>query len=133
MVNIPKQLEYGLMVLGEMQSGAPGQLFPVRAVCTRLGIPFDVTSKAMQRMGRAGILRSVQGKYGGYQIVRDLSQVSLKELSDVVIGPHAVADCLAPGHSCRLSGRCTIKKAVKRLDGRLNALLAELTVLELVS
>ena len=57
------------MVLGEMQAGEEGQLFPVRAICEKLGVPFDVVSKAMQGMNHAGILKSVQGKYGGYQVI----------------------------------------------------------------
>ena len=120
------------MVLGEMQHGVPGELFAARALCEKLGIPFDMTSKAMQRMNHAGILRSVQGKYGGYQVNRDLSTLSLGELTEVVIGASAVADCLQKGHVCKLAGRCTIRKAVKGLDARVKDLMAGVSVLELV-
>ena len=132
MLSMPKQLEYALMVLGDMHAGAPGELFPARALCDRLDIPFDVVSKALQRMKHAEIVRSVQGKYGGYQVIRDLSRLQLSELADVVIGPNAVATCLLPGHECRHSASCTIRRAVRRLDQRFHKLLADTTILDLI-
>jgi Rrf2 family nitric oxide-sensitive transcriptional repressor len=132
MLSMPKQLEYALMVLGEMHAGAPGQLFAARALCDRLDIPFDVASKALQRMKHASIVRSVQGKYGGYQLTRDLARLQLSELAEVVVGHSAVATCLLPGHECRHSSSCTIRRAVRRLDQRFQQLLADTSILDLI-
>ena len=108
MIAMPKQVEYALMVLGEMHDGDPGQLFQARALCEELGIPFEVASKVMQRMNHAGILRSVQGKYGGYQIIRSLEELTMEELIDVVVGHRNVAACLEASHVCQHSGKCSI-------------------------
>ncbi|MDP6811231.1 MAG: Rrf2 family transcriptional regulator [Kiritimatiellia bacterium] len=132
MLTMPKQLEYALMVLGEMHGGAPGELFAARALCAKLDIPFDVVSKALQRMKHAEIVRSVQGKYGGYQVIRDLGKLQLSELAEVVVGPNAIAACLVPGQSCNRSPSCTIRRAVHRLDQRFQQLLADTTILELI-
>ena len=133
MIHLPKQIEYALMVLAEMQAGKPGQLYSVRSLTEQLAIPFDVTSKAMQAMTHAGILRSVQGKYGGYQIIRDLETVSLEELMRVVVGPTAIATCLQPGHTCPHTGRCAIRRAVARIDTRMRTFLQGVPVMELIS
>jgi|GEM_PF-1749671 Rrf2 family protein len=132
MLSMPKPLEYALMVLGEIHAGAPGALFPARGLCERLDIPFDVVSKALQRMKHAGIVRSVQGKYGGYQLARDLGSLHLNELAEVVVGPSAVATCLLPGHACRHSTSCTIRRAVRRLDQRFQQLLVDTSILDLI-
>ena len=118
-----------------MSSGclAPGQLYGMRAVCERLRIPFDLTSKSMQRLKRSGIVRSVQGKYGGYQIIRDLSGVTMEELSGVVVGESSVTACLEAGQHCALQGSCTIRRAMGRLDQRLHGLLRDISVGELLS
>ncbi len=133
MIHLPKQVEYALMVLAEMQHGKPGQLFSVRALTEQLAIPFDVTGKAMQAMTHADILRSMQGKYGGYQIIRDLRHVSLEELIRTVVGPSAIATCLQPGHVCPHSGRCTIRKAVGRLDVKMREFLGAISVQDLIN
>ena len=133
MLTMPKQVEYALMVLGEMQAGPEDQLFPVRVICEKLGVPFDVVSKAMQGMNHAGILKSVQGKYGGYQIVKDLDTVSVEEMMVAVIGPNAVAACLQPGRVCRHKESCTIRNAVSRLDEHVRALFRNVTIAELIA
>ena len=42
MLTLPKQVEYALMVLGELQTVQEERLSPVRAICDKLGLPFDV-------------------------------------------------------------------------------------------
>jgi Rrf2 family cysteine metabolism transcriptional repressor len=120
------------MVLAEMQSGDPGQLFPARPMCLKLHIPFDATAKALQRLCHVGILRSVQGKYGGYQIARELKQLSLGELSEVVMGPNALTPCLAPGQACELSPSCTIRRAMAQLNQSIDQLLQDTSVADLI-
>ncbi len=121
------------MVLAEMQTGQPGDLFPARPMCLKLHIPFDVTAKAMQRLCHAGILQSVQGKYGGYRIVRALKDLSLGELSDVVIGPNGLTPCLQPGQSCALTTSCTIRRAMGKLNTELHRLLQTTSVADLLA
>ena len=133
MIHLPKQVEYALMALAEMQQGKPGQLFSVRALTDTLGIPYDVAGKALQGMVHAGILRSVQGKYGGYQIAKDLAGVSLGELLRAVVGPRAIADCLQPGHACPHRGGCTIRRGVVRIEAKTRAFLDSISLQEFLS
>lgn len=133
MIHLPKQVEYALMALAEMQQGKPGQLFSVRALTETLDVPYDVAGKALQGMTHAGILRSVQGKYGGYQIAKDLAGVSLEELMRAVVGPRAIADCLLPGHVCPHRGGCAIRRGVVRIEAKTRAFLDSITLQELLS
>ena len=133
MIHLPKQVEYALMALATMQAGKPGQLFSVRALTDRLGIPYDVSGKALQAMAHAGILRSVQGKYGGYQVARDLAAVSLEELLRAVVGPRAIATCLQPGQTCPHRGGCAIRRGVVRIEAKTQAFLQSIAVLELIA
>ena len=129
---VPKQVEYALMALSEMQHGNPGQLFSVRALCDRHQVPFDVMSKTMQRMARAGVLRSVQGANGGYQVIRDLETVSLLELMQAVAGDVAAVNCLKQC-GCARSGRCTISSSMRRLNEKMSALYQGMTVAEMLA
>ena len=133
MIHLPKQVEYALMALAEMQHGKPGQLFSVRALTDTLKIPYDVAGKALQGMVHAGILRSVQGKYGGYQIAKDLAGVSLEELMRAVVGPRAIADGLQPGHACPHRGGCTIRRGVVRIEAKTRAFLDSISLQEFLS
>jgi Rrf2 family protein len=129
---MPKQVEYALMALAEMQGANPGQLFSVRELCDRYQVPFDVLSKTMQRLGRASILRSVKGANGGYQIIKDLSTVSLLEVMEAVLGDVATVNCLKHGVSCPRSALCNVSGPMLVLDRKLRELYGELTVMGLI-
>ncbi len=103
---IPRQVEYALMALVDMQSGEDAQLFAVRELCDRHGVPFDVLSKAMQRLTRAGILSAVQGSNGGYRLERNLAEVTLLDVIDAVSGEVRAVNCLQSNKTCPLM-RCS--------------------------
>lgn len=128
---VPKQVEYALMALGDMQDANPGRLFPVRELCDRHQVPFDVMSKTMQRMARAELLRSVQGANGGYQIIRDLETVSLLDLMEAVVGEVAAVNCLKKC-GCARSEHCSISSTMRRLNEKMSALYAGMMVADLL-
>jgi Rrf2 family protein len=130
---MPKQVEYALMALADMQAANPGQLFSARELCARHQVPFDVMSKTMQRLGRAGILRSVQGPHGGYQVIKNLSLVSFLELVEAVSGNVSAVNCLKEGKGCPRSGHCNVSGPMRVLDARLRQLYADIRIGELIA
>jgi len=129
---MPKQVEYALMALAEMQGGNPGKLYSVRELCDQHHVPFDVMSKTMQRLVRGSILRSVQGVNGGYQIAKDLSDVTFLDLMEAVVGRVAAVNCLKKC-GCPRSGSCTISGPMHRLNDKLSELYDGITVMGLIA
>lgn len=129
---MPKQVEYALMALADMQCASPGRLFPARELCDRHRVPFDVMSKTLQRLAHAGILRSVKGKSGGYQVIKDLSTVSLLGLMEAVLGELATVNCLKKGCTCSLAEHCNVSGPMKMIDRKLRNLYAGISLAELI-
>ncbi|MBM4151939.1 MAG: Rrf2 family transcriptional regulator [Kiritimatiellaceae bacterium] len=130
---MPKQVEYALIVLSEMQTASPGHLFSARELGDRHQIPFDVLSKTMQRLGHAGILRSVKGVCGGYQVIKDLSTVSLLDVIEAVSGSLSTVSCLKEGCDCPRVGSCSISDPMRIVDQKLRELYRSLDVAHLVA
>jgi Rrf2 family iron-sulfur cluster assembly transcriptional regulator len=130
---IPRQMEYALMALSDMQKANPGQLFSVRDLCERHQVPFDVLSKTMQRMARASILRSAKGVHGGYQLIKDLSTLSLLGLMEAVLGEVAAVNCLKSKGTCPRKGECSVSGPMHLLDQKLRDLYAGVIVMELIN
>jgi Rrf2 family protein len=128
---VPKQVEYALMALADMQGANPGKLFSVRELCDRHQVPFDVMSKTMQRLAKTGILRSVQGASGGYQVVRELQDVTLLDVMEAVTDGVAAVNCLK-ARGCVRSKNCTISTPMHRLNEKMRELYAGLTVAGLI-
>lgn len=129
---LPRQVEYALMALTEMHRANPGQVFPVSGLCERHGVPFDVMSKTMQRLTRAKVLRAVKGVNGGYQIIKNLSAVTLLDLMEAIMGNVGAVACLRSGRECPREQCCNVSGSMVALDRKLKDLYRETTVLELV-
>lgn len=127
-----RKIEYALMSLKFMSRKRPGELTSVKEICSETGCPFDATSRVMQQMTSSGILRSEQGAHGGYQIIKDLSRVSMRDLMETFLGPMAVVKCLKSS-ICDLEDGCNIKSPVAELNSRMAQFYEELSVLEILS
>ena len=133
MNKINRKLEYALMALKYMSEKNQGDLTTVKEICQGYDCPFDATSRVLQQMARAGILKSEQGARGGYLLVTDLRKVSLFELIEIVIGPMGVAKCFAGLSACGLSPKCNIAGPVHHLNEQLAGFYRGIKVGELLS
>lgn len=131
MIKISRKVEYALMVLNLMKDKAPGELTSAREVCDRFQTPFDTTAKVMQQMNSQGILRSIKGVKGGYELDCDLSQVSYFELAELIEGKSFIMDC----HEgpCDLFHKCNIGQPIKRLNDYLINIFSALSLDELLA
>jgi Rrf2 family protein len=131
MIKINRKVEYALMVLQLMKEKGPAELTTAREVCDRFETPFDTTAKVMQQMNGAGILHSQKGVKGGYTLARDLSQVSYRELAELVEGKAFMMDC--HDGPCDLFHKCNISQPIKRLNDYLLTIFSALTLNELLA
>ena len=135
MNKINRKVEYALIGLKHMRSKAPGELTTVKELTTLYGCPFDVTSRVMQTLVQKGILRSEQGAHGGYQLLKDLARVSFYDLTEMLLGPVAVAKCIhgeASESPCEMRGTCNIVSPVQALNRRLSEFYKGLMLAELL-
>ena len=75
-------------------------------------------------MVQGKFLKSEQGAYGGYLIMRDLTKVSVKDLIERVVGPLEIVKCIAPdvNHTminCELKETCNIMQPLTQLNEQL--------------
>ena len=122
MVVIPRQVEYAVMALSAMSQAQPGQVFAARALCESNGTPFDVMSRTLQRLHRAGVLRAVRGVSGGYQLIRRVDDLNLLDLFDAVSGRLSAARCTGGAGGCRMRDVCKVSGSMKTLDVRIREL-----------
>lgn len=133
MFKINRKLEYALISLKYMSAKKPGQLTSAKEICDIYHIPFDPTSRVLQIMAQKGILQAEQGAKGGYQIIKDLSSVTMRELSDMLIGPIEIANCFHSNYShCEISHTCHIIAPMLNLNDNIKKLFSTITVAELI-
>lgn len=133
MFKINRKLEYALIALRHMSSKAPGQLTSAKEICDIYHAPFDPTSRVLQIMASHEIVRAEQGAYGGYQILKDLSKVSMQELTEIIEGPIQIVNCFHGNYShCDITSSCNVISPMLNLNERIAALFKTISVGELI-
>ncbi len=134
MFKINRKIEYALIALKHMSLKHPGQLTTAKEICDIYSTPFDPTSRVLQIMSQFEILQAEQGAKGGYQIVKDLTKVTMKELSDMIIGPIEIATCFHGDYShCEITHSCHIIAPMLNLNEEIKNLFSTIKVASLIA
>ena len=134
MFKINRKLEYALISLRHMSAKAPGQLTSAKEICDIYHTPFDPTSRVLQIMAQHEIVRAEQGAHGGYQILKDLSKVSLQDLTQMIEGPIEIVNCFHGNYShCDITASCNVISPMLNLNERISVFFKAINVQELIS
>lgn len=116
-----------------MSAKSPGHLTSAKEVCDIYHTPFDPTSRVLQIMTQYNILNAEQGAKGGYQIIKNLSKFSLRELSNMLIGPIEIANCFHGNYSeCTISPTCHIIAPMLNLNENIKKLFDTIMIANLI-
>lgn len=133
MNRINRKIEYALMALKHMSHKVPGELTTAKEVSDTFRTPFDATARVMQIMASQDLLRSEQGAFGGYQILKDLAKVSLLDLMEMIEGPQSLVKCIhKETESCDIVGTCNIVSPLTQLSQKVNDLYGSISLKELL-
>jgi Rrf2 family protein len=88
----------------------------------------------MQAMAQKGLLRAEQGAFGGYQITKDLSKITMFQLLEIIEGPTSVVKCLSASKedACGNHVKCNLHSPVQLLQNKLNDFYSNITLKELL-
>jgi len=77
-------------------------------------------------MKGVGMVSAVYGNHGGYRLTRDLSQITLLDITHVLDGPVHLAECLEPlkpgKEECPCKASCTIVSPMDTLNKKIISL-----------
>jgi Rrf2 family transcriptional regulator, nitric oxide-sensitive transcriptional repressor len=131
MLKLNRKVEYAMIALKAMSQKAPGQLTTAKEICDTYHIPFAPTARVLQVMAQKGVLKAAQGAYGGYQITKDLSKVSVGHLYDMIEGPLKISSCSSQDHAgCDLNKSCNLIGPIRQLNEKISDLFYTINLSE---
>jgi len=116
---IRRNTDYGLraaLVLAEHYDRA----IPVRRISCLEQIPYPLTCKIMQRLSRAGIVKSSMGPRGGFKLAKSPAQISLLQLTEILQGNLRLSRCLSQPNFCPRRPVCGISRELAILQKQIN-------------
>lgn len=107
-----------------MRALSCGRLMTVKQICEQEAIPTQFAYKILKKLANARLIRIVRGASGGYELIKDLSQVSLFDLMEAVGEESYVNACIKPGYDCTWRGKngriCRVHQELARIQAALN-------------
>ncbi len=91
----------------------PGRLISTREMAQRLKVSEAHLAKVMQRLGRAGLVRSQRGPKGGFSLLRRPEDITLLEVYEATEGPLREQGCLLGKPMC--NGHCIMGGLLERV------------------
>lgn len=134
MLQLSKKVEYGLIALRHMAMKPLGRVFTAKELATEYGIPYELLAKVLQKLAKAGVVRSMQGVNGGYALSRKPNELTVSFVIRIIEEERPmVAECYSEGpESCYLFDNCTIRRPLGKLQRNLNVLFDKMTVQEII-
>jgi len=80
----------GISVLAELNGNGPVNL---AVICKQRDLSRQYLAKIFRLLARAGLVRPVRGKHGGYVLVRRPEEITLRDVIEAVEGPIALNFC----------------------------------------
>ncbi|MBI5141995.1 MAG: Rrf2 family transcriptional regulator [Nitrospirae bacterium] len=85
-----------------------GEVTSIGGICDAMLVPRSFVAKILQRLSRAGIVRSIRGVKGGFLLVKPAAEINLLEVIEAIQGKSAANICAIDRSACSLSGHCAI-------------------------
>ena len=108
MIKLNKSTRFALYALVELSQDAAA-ILSARQIAEKYGISEHHVVKVLQQLAREGLIRSVRGLRGGFQIARNPKKITMLDVVEI-FEPHT------PQHSCALldaADICEIKGACR--------------------
>lgn len=115
---------YAMYYLAQHMGEGPQSLKAITAT----GVPQQYLEQLLGNLRRAGLVKTVRGAQGGYQLAKEPSQVTMLNILDAMEGPIELSECMSSEHHCGRACDCRVRKVWSRLTDSINRELASVSL-----
>ncbi|MBE0569495.1 MAG: RrF2 family transcriptional regulator [Deltaproteobacteria bacterium] len=116
---------YGLRVMMELAANYGRGPLPVDNISKNQGISGKYIHLLVTSLRTAGLVRTVRGPNGGYELAKNPSAITALDVVSVLEGWNAPVECVVDVDSCPRAGRCAARDlwrdVASAVDGVLSA------------
>ena len=124
---------YGLRVMMDLAEHYGSGPIPVSEIAQRQGISPNYISVLVTTLRAAGLVRTVRGPKGGYELAKHPGTVTALNIVTLLEGRNTPADCVADASSCPRAGTCAARDIWCEIETVVDAVLSDLTLEKLAA
>jgi FeS assembly SUF system regulator len=136
MLRISKLTDYGTVILatlaGPTSSGQATQTrLTASDVASKTHIGLATVSKLLKNLQRGGLVTSVRGSSGGYQLARPAQQITAADILDTLEGKFALTECSGSHSHCGIESTCRVGQAWQKVNRAIRRSLEDISLAQL--
>jgi Rrf2 family protein len=105
-VKVSTKGDYGIRALIELGLHYGEGTIQSAEIAARQHIPEPYLDQLLTTLRRAGFIRSVRGPQGGHELIREPSEIRMREVVEALEGSLNPIDCLDAASVCSRAGGC---------------------------
>lgn len=122
---------YGVWIMIDIAQNGGGVPVRIADIAERQGISVKYTEQLTGSLVKSGLLRSVRGAAGGYELVKSPAEYTVYEILKNTEGDLCLVDCSATSN-CPHGNGCTTRGLWQGLNACIRDYLSGITLKELV-
>ena len=127
MLKLTKKVEYALISLVHLSDEQGISNSSTKKIADTYSIPLGILAKILQNLSSLGMIKSVQGPKGGYQISCNINDMNFFEFIEIIEGPIGIVDCML-SNECTSVECCTIKDPMAKINNKIIETLKNITL-----
>ena len=127
MLKLTKKADYGLIALKHLAVNGQ-ESASAKEIADTYGVPLPLLSKILQRLAKAGFLRSEHGTNGGYKLARDPREITALEVIRTIDGPIVLTACFTEHGACTHTDKCNVREPLRKVHEGILRLLSGITI-----
>lgn len=133
-MNISTRGRYGLRALLEIAVQSEQGPITIRDISRKQHMSVSYLEQILHRLKKAGIVKSIRGARGGYQLAREGEQITVNQVIRALDGPISISYCDSPRlreKSCIGPSACVSRNLWKELEKLIEGALSSVTLADL--
>jgi Rrf2 family protein len=129
---IRRNTDYGLRAMVNLASRAPREAVSAKVLAAQEEVSYQLICKLLQKLQRAGFIKSMMGPSGGYRMAKLPSEITLGEIVDLLQGPVVINRCVVDDDACSRQHTCVVSESLRKIQRELENYMTTVTLEQLV-
>lgn len=128
-----RNTDYGLRMMVDLASRFNGEFTSARQLAEDGNFSYQLGCKILQRLHKAGLVKSDMGPKGGFALSREPARITLMEVINALQGGVRLNRCLIGGKGCEFEPACEVHTKLNCLQLYIDGYLGGITLQEILS
>jgi Rrf2 family protein len=130
-MKIPSKSRYGTRIAVYLACRYGTGTVSTKEVAEAEGISFDYAEQILLKLKTGGLVRSVRGARGGFELTSPPERLSVADVLNAVEGESRLANCIDDSSSCCMAKTCVTREVWEKADTALADIFGAATLASL--